>query len=255
MLGFVYLGYAVLMTALHPQMIYPFADVPFERVGYQREMLQTETGEIWLQVHDQPDAPAIVLVFMGNAGVLAWHLPLVEEHEGQGLAVVALEYRGGGGAPGSPSEVLLKQDALAAFDFVRGKWPERKIILHGYSLGSGLAMEVAAKREADGLILDAPYAWLCQVMSARSGLPACFIPTVQGWASGDLAPLVSEPVLIRHGTEDELVPFAQGEKLAALFGREVTFVTLEGAGHGTLFRWPAFTTEGNDFLDAVLATP
>jgi uncharacterized protein len=253
MLGFVYIGYAVLMTALHPQMIYPFADVRFERPGYQREVLQTETGEIWLQVHDQPEARAVALVFMGNSGVLAWHLPLLEEHEGQGLTVVALEYRGGGGAPGSPSEVLLKQDALAAFDFIRTTWPDAPILVHGYSLGTGLAMEVAAKREAVGVILDAPYAWLCQVMTARSGLPACFIPSVQGWASGNLAPLVSEPVLIRHGTEDELVPFAQGEKLAALFGREVTFVRLKGAGHGTLFRWPAFAVEGNAFLDAILS--
>jgi uncharacterized protein len=255
MLTFVYLGYGVLMTLLHPQMIYPFADVAFERPGYVREVLATESGDIWLQVRDRPDARAVVLVFMGNAGVLAWHLPLLEEHEGQGLAVVAQEYRGGGGAPGSPSETLLKQDALAAFDFVRATWPDRKIILHGYSLGTGLAMEVAAKREADGLILDAPYAWLCQVMSARSGLPACFIPTVQGWASGDLAPLVSEPVLIRHGTEDELVPFAQGEKLAALFGREVEFVTLEGASHGTLFQWPEFVSSGQAFVDQVLLAP
>jgi uncharacterized protein len=255
MLTFVYLAYGVLMTELHPQMIYPFADVPFQRQFYRRAVLETPSGEVWLQVRDVPGAKAVALVFMGNAGVLAWHLPLLEEHEAQGLAVVALEYRGGGGAPGAPSETLLKQDALAAFDFVRTTWPDRKIILHGYSLGSGLAMEVAAKREADGLILDAPFAWLCQVMSQRSGLPACFIPTVQDWASGDLAPQVSEPVLIRHGTDDELIPFAQGQKLAALFGHKVEFVVLDKAMHTTLFQWPEFVTSGQAFVDQVLAAP
>ncbi|QQA44499.1 alpha/beta hydrolase [Pelagovum pacificum] len=207
-----YLIYALLASLLVPTFIYPFDQTLFQAQGFRRvEVADTPP----LYVHDAgPDAP-VVIYFMGNIGSLQWFGPDLQMHGAAGRSIVAMTYRGGGGESGQPSESALKSDALATFDALEAVLPDHgPVILHGYSLGSGLAFHVAARREADAVLVVAPYARLCEVMAQKSWVPACRVPWVDRWQSLPDARATDEPILILHGTADELIPITQSERLA-----------------------------------------
>ena len=131
--------------------------------------------------------------------------------------------------------------------------PHGPVFFQGYSLGTGLALHVAARRDFAGLLLDAPYARLCEVMAARAWLPACLMPFVQKWNSlADVASLAM-PVLIQQGTADQVVPVAQGMKLAAAIGAgggQVWFQPLPGGLHDDLLTVPPYVARLNGFIDS-----
>ena len=109
--------------------------------GFERVSLAAGDGvEVSLQV--APGEGPVVLYFMGNAGTISLFEPGLRPLVEAGFHVVALEYRGGAGRPGVPSEVVLKEDALLAADYALGL--EKPVFVHGFSMGSGLrVLEVA----------------------------------------------------------------------------------------------------------------
>jgi fermentation-respiration switch protein FrsA (DUF1100 family) len=225
-----YLAYGAGMVALHPSFIYPFAqgEWPLPLTYEAVPLPDREPARLRVAMGDGP----AVLYFMGNAGSIGLFGTSLEQHRRTGRTVVALEYRGGGGLTGWPSEKLLKEDALAAYDWLDAQ-TDQPIVVHGYSLGSGLALHVAAERPVAGVILDAPFARLCELMARASALPACWLP-VQRWDSLALVDQVRAPVLIQHGGQDALIPPEQGERLAKALesnGQQVEFHLLPKADH------------------------
>ena len=158
-----YVAYAVAMIALHPRFIYPFQ--PDSRVlsGFSRVALP---GGI--SVQERKGAGPIILYFMGNVGSLSYFESAFQAHLAADRHVIALEYKGGSGLPGQPSEKVLKHDALVAADYALGF--DKPLIVQGFSLGTGLATYVAANRSVAGVILTAPYERLCGLMSSRAFL-------------------------------------------------------------------------------------
>jgi pimeloyl-ACP methyl ester carboxylesterase len=246
-----YVVYGVVMIALHTQMIYPFYDRPMSGQRYSAEQIDISgTDPLTLYVGTDSETGPIVLYFMGNVGAFDLFRPSLESHRGKNRTVVAMGYRGGGGLAGEPSETALKRDALLAFDHIRAQNPERTIVVHGYSLGTGLAVHVAARRDVSGVILGAPYDRMCRLMRAASALPACWLP-VQRWDTMADADSVRAPVLILHGTADMLIPFASGQRLAEAMkaaGTNVKTVPIPGAGHTNLAKPPVYRNAVNQFF-------
>lgn len=240
--GLALVAYAVALVALHPSFIYPFSSEPARIDGFEMVTIAVPGAEpLPVLVHDGADGAPVVLYFMGNAGSLAWFEPELAPHRDSGRNVVAMTYRGGGGVAGRPSEPRLKEDALAVADWAASRLGERITVLHGYSLGSGLALHVAARRPVDQVILSAPYARLCELMSRASRLPACLLPFVQRWDSLADVPRVTAPVLILHGAADEVIPYTDGLRLGRAFPRgQASVVPLEGAGHEDMVTLPAY---------------
>lgn len=250
MLAGAYLIYATVMVFAHPQIIYPFGDDPFEAPGFRQDVVTDR--DVALAIHDRSDDVA-VLFFMGNGGALAYFTYTLDAHIAAGRTVVAMEYPGGGGIPGQASEVRLKADALAAYDWLAADFAG-DIIVHGYSLGTGIAQHVAAKRDVAAIILDAPYVKMCELMARASYLPACYMPGVQRWNSAALVPQLSAPVLVQHGTADQLIPVGHGTRLVELMqdaGLDVTFHPLEGATHNNLAGFPGYRDRIDRFLAQV----
>ena len=229
-----YLLYAVVMIWAHPQFIYPFADAPFSNPQF--ESVQLAETHAHLQVHDGADDAPAVLYFMGNGGALAYFRQNLLVHTDADRTLVALEYPGGGGIPGTPSEILLKAQALEAYDYL-AEHHDGSIVVHGYSLGTGLALYVASEREVGAVILDTPYARMCDLMTAASWLPACYLPSVQRWNSLGLVNQISAPVLILHSTADRLIPIQEGMRLAQTMDQmkvDVTLAEIHDATHHDL---------------------
>lgn len=251
MLAGLYLTYGVLMIWLHPQFIYPFGPDEFDAPGWQQEVVGDR--RVALAVHDGSRDVA-VLFFMGNGGALAYFTYTLDAHVAAGRTVAAMEYPGGGGIPGKPSEARLKADALAAYDWLRARH-DGPIVVHGYSMGTGLALHVAADREVAAIVLDAPFVKMCELMTRASWLPACWIPGVQKWDSARYVPQLSAPVLVQHGTADQLIPMEVGQRLAGLMeeaGLAVTFHAVEEATHNNLAGQMGYQERIDTFLSEAL---
>ncbi len=249
MLG-LYAIYAAVSVWLHPGFIYPFDPTRFEMAGYETVIVDGDARQLTLSVSEgRPGEPA-VLFFMGNTGSLDRFPTSTTQHQAAGRMVVALQYPGGGGVSGAPSEGGLKALALDAHDWLAGK-TDRPIYLHGYSLGTGLAVHVAARRGVSGVLLDAPFARMCDVMARQSALPACFLPAVQRWDSLRDLNGITAPVQIQHGDADSLIPASDGQRLAQAMegaGIEVIFHLVPGGTHNNIFRTDGYWDRVAAFL-------
>jgi fermentation-respiration switch protein FrsA (DUF1100 family) len=233
MVGGLYLAYAIAMVALHPQAIYPFGADPFENPAFEKVIIADRAVPMAVA---RGDGPLAVLYFMGNGGSLAYFTYSLDTHVNTGRTLAAMEYRGGAGIDGRPSEAGLKADALAAYDWLADQH-DGPIVVHGFSLGTGLAVHVAARRSVAAIVLDAPYARLCSLMAKASYLPACLMPGVQKWNSAADVDQLASPVLIQHGTADQLIPIGNGEQLSDLLtaaGVDVEFFAAAGATHNNI---------------------
>jgi pimeloyl-ACP methyl ester carboxylesterase len=185
-----------------------------------------------------------VVYFGGNAEDVAAGLPdLADAFPGH--AVYALHYRGYAGSAGTPSEPALAGDALALFDLVRRRHP--RVLLVGRSLGSGLAVQVAARREVVRLVLVTPYDSIANVGQAHyPWLPVRWLARDR-YDSAALAPRVRAPVRVLTARFDQVIPRANTRALVAAFAPGQAAERVFDAGHNDISAAPGY--------DAALAAP
>ena len=177
------------------------------------------------------DAP-IYLYFHGNADGLNERATRFAYLAATGAGIIAFSYRGYGGSGGAPTEALLHSDAREIYQSLRAVYPENRIILFGESLGTGVALELATHGKPAGVILDSPY--LSVVERAHASYP--WLPVsllLQDQFRSDLfIQNVDAPILILHGTADDLIPLSDSHDLAARAKRgQVTRKIYEGQPH------------------------
>jgi uncharacterized protein len=180
------------------------------------------------------DGKPVILYFHGNGGALRYRADRYRALTQDGTGLVALSYRGYGGSSGRPSEAGLIEDARAAYAFAAERYPEGRLVLWGESLGTGVAVALAAEKKVARLVLESPY--LSTVAIAASAYP--FVPVrflVKDQFRSDLRIRnVTAPVLIVHGDRDTVVPIESGEQLYALITGPKRFLRVAGAGHEDL---------------------
>jgi fermentation-respiration switch protein FrsA (DUF1100 family) len=145
-------------------------------------------------------------------------------------------YRGYDGSTGHPTEAGLHQDALAAYGWLTQRIAPADIVIHGFSLGSGVAVRLASEKPARALILEAPYTAVVDVAAqAAPWAPVRWLMLDQ-YRSRDWIGKISLPLLVIHGDADSVVPFTQGQKLFSMAHKPKTFVRMDGSNHNTLTR-------------------
>src|ERR1700674_1532960 len=112
---------------------------------------------------------AVILYFPGNGDFLAGSASRFRAMTSDGTGLVALSYRGYAGSTGQPSERGLLLDAAAAYAFTSARYSADRIVAWGFSLGTGVAVALAAEQPVGKLILEAPYTSLADV--AASAFP------------------------------------------------------------------------------------
>ncbi|MHB8419068.1 MAG: alpha/beta hydrolase [Myxococcales bacterium] len=192
---------------------------------------------VWALWSPPPDGGAVVAFFHGNASQLADQLDELRRFSSVGLGFYAIEFPGYGPAHAQePSELAFYEAAEAGLRHLTGELgvPPSRLALLGRSLGSGVAVEMAARGWGQRLVLVASFTSIPDV--ARRSFP--FLPLRwlirDRFESAVKAPAVSVPVLALHGEADEVVPLALGARLAQAFPR-AAFVPLPRTGHDDVF--------------------
>ena len=156
--------------------------------------------------------PMVLFAHGNGESVDDWVEPL-EAYRRAGVSVLLPEYRGYGRSDGSPTEAHLVDDATRLLDLAleRPEVDRSRVVLHGRSLGSGVACGVAARRAPRVLVIQSGFASLARLMR-RWLIPRPFVrdPFDNEAVLRDL----DVPVLILHGTRDAVIPFSHGERLA-----------------------------------------
>jgi fermentation-respiration switch protein FrsA (DUF1100 family) len=212
---------AGLMFVLQRKLIYlPDRTVPSPLRAGVPEMTPVEyttadalclTG--WLAAPPGPRAPLLVY-FHGNAGSIADRGEKVRPFLDAGFGVMLAGYRGYGGNPGRPSERGLVLDGHAALDHAAaaGFAPDRTV-LYGESLGSGVAVALAAERPLGALVLEAPFTSIVDVAAAAYPWLPVRLAMIDRFDSLSRIRSVSAPKLVVHGERDRTVPVRLGRRL------------------------------------------
>lgn len=201
--------------------------------------------EIFLETRDSvrisgwyvpsPVARATVLFCHGNGGNISHRLEKIKILHDMNVNILIFDYRGYGTSEGRPSEKGLYRDGEAAYAWLVNEKnvPPREIIGYGESLGAAVVIDLAAKHELGGLIIEGGFTSVRDM--ARHYLP--FIPVFVYRSSFDSQAKIgsiTSPKLHLHSPQDEIVPFKLGKKLYELAPEPKEFVELRG-GHNDAF--------------------
>jgi fermentation-respiration switch protein FrsA (DUF1100 family) len=194
--------------------------------------LTSADGESLIAWYIPPkDSKPLVIYFHGNGGALNLRADRFRWLTTDGFGLLGLSYRGYGGSSGKPSETGFLLDASAAYDFAAARYPSGRIVLWGESIGTGVAIALAAERPIGGLILDAPFTSAADI--GASAYP--FVPVrwfiKDSFRSDERIGRVKAPLLVLHGELDRIIPIKFGERLFTLANEPKQMVRLPSGGH------------------------
>jgi uncharacterized protein len=236
-----YLGQRRLMYFPDPERVAP-ADSGLS--GVEERVLATPDGQRLIAWYGRarPGKPTL-LYFHGNGGGLAMRAERIRDFMAEGWGVYMLSWRGYSGSTGSPTEANNVADARLAYNaLAREGVAPRSIVVFGESLGTGVAVRLAAEQKVAGLILDAPYTSVLELASASYPFLPVRALLIDRYETRKYIAKVKVPLLILHGELDSVVPVAMGRELARLANEPKRLVTFPGGGH---------TVDGDEAVEAM----
>ena len=216
----------------------------------EEQVLTTVDGEkivVW-HVPAKPGRP-VILYFHGNGDYLAGFFARFRDFIADGTGVVAPAYRGYSGSTGKPSEEGLLQDAEAAWAFTSARYAADRIVVWGFSLGSGPAVALVAEHPVGRLILEAPYSSIADVAAAAFPIFPVRWLLKDPFRSDLRIARVKARLLVMHGARDPTIPIVFGERLFALANEPKQFVRFPDGGHNDLDYFGA-SAVARRFIDA-----
>jgi uncharacterized protein len=206
--------------------------IPFEsRIAESRGAAVRLHG-LWLPQAD-PNAP-VLLYLHGARYDVRGSAPRMRRMHELGFAVLGVDYRGfGRSSPGLPSEAMAAEDAQAAWDWLAQQYPDRRRFIFGHSLGGAIAVNLASEvGDEAGVIVEGSFTSIPDVVSTfRWGwLPVSPLITQRFDAASRVAQ-VGSPLLVVHGSKDNLIPHRLGQGLYERARAPKRFVLVEGGSH------------------------
>ncbi len=175
----------------------------------------------------------VTLFLHGNAGNITHRLPHIQEIVAAGSSILILDYRGYGKSGGRPSEQGLYIDSDAAYQhLLRMGYRAEQIIVHGESLGTAVAIDLASQRPCAALILEAPFTSASDV--AGTVIPVLGPLLVHSYNSVPKIARVTAPKLFIQGDRDEVIPPRLAQALYATAPAPKEFWVVEGARHNDM---------------------
>jgi hypothetical protein len=188
----------------------------------------------------QPQPKGVVLYFHGNKKNISWYAKAAPEFTSRGYEVWMIDYPGFGKSTGAFTEQQLYDWSLVFYKLAQGHYQKDSIIIYGKSMGTGIAAQLATKRDCKTLILESPYYSLPSIFN--SWLPVYPVNNMIHFKLPTWQYLqeVTNPVVIFHGTDDYTIPYRNAKQLKPFLKPADEFVTVEGGGHNDLTTFPVY---------------
>lgn len=236
-----YLGGLVALFLAQRSFIYPvpqtFRTAPAS-AGFdlaEEHLLTTADREKVIIWHVAPKpGRSVVVYFHGNGDSLSALVGLFREITADGTGLVALSYRGYAGSSGHPSEQGLLLDSEAAYGFAVARYNAERIVVWGFSLGSGVAVALAAEHPVGKLVLEAPYTSITDVAATAFPYVPVRLFVRDRFQSDRRIGRVTAPLLIMHGAKDSMISISLAKRLFALANEPKQFVSFPEGGHNDL---------------------
>jgi len=222
------------------------------------ETYQGDVEDVWLLTadgvrinafyHSNPPSKQVLLWFHGNAENIGYDLDQLRDLAKIGVNILAVDYRGYGKSEGEPDEAGVYQDADAAYDYLieQRHFRPQDIFIQGHSLGGAVAVDLASRRPCGGLIVESSFTNARAMARRMFVIPLVEYVVKSRFDSLQKIHLVHAPILIVHGTSDEVIPFAMAQQLFAAAPEPKRFYPVEGAGHNDLLE-----VGGKSYLDGL----
>lgn len=240
----VYLAFAGYAFFMSDRLIFQPPPASYTTAERDLVMIPGADGTRLAALHlKNPSARFTVLFTHGNAEDIGHSRPLLEELRAAGFSVVAYDYRGYGLSTGArPSVAGALRDADAVYRFVVDSLhvDPTTLIVHGRSVGTGPATHIASHHAVGGLILESGFVSAFRVLTRWPLLPFDRFRNLAELSR------VTAPVLVMHGTEDEVIAFWHGQRLFDAARGPKAHLWVKGAGHNDLR-----DVAGSAYLDAV----
>ena len=173
----------------------------------------------------------VIFYLHGNAGALNSWGNVAETYTNLNYDVFILDYRGFGKSEGTINgQTQIFQDIQTAYDKLKTNYSEDKIIILGFSIGTGLAAKVASTNNPRLLILQAPYYSLIDMKQHIFPIIPTFILKYK-FETNTYVKSCKMPIVIFHGNQDEVIYYGSSLKLQKEFKKQDTLITLDGQGH------------------------
>ncbi|MCU7547530.1 lysophospholipase [Chitinophagaceae bacterium LB-8] len=211
-------------------------DQPFEEIR-----IKTEDQKLLHGILFQADtSKGLIFYLHGNAGSLRSWGEVAKTYTELNYDVFILDYRGYGKSEGSiTSQKKLHQDVLIAYNEMKKRYPEGKIIVLGYSIGTGMASKLASTNYPRLLILQAPFYSLADMMKH-------YYPIIPGFIlkykleTNKYIKECKMPIVLIHGKQDEIIYYNSSVKLRELIKTTDTLITINRQGHNGMTDHPEY---------------
>lgn len=220
---------------------------------FEERWLKVGDSEVHNLYFEASNAPGTILYFHGNGGAMdGWGEVASDLADRTGWSIWMVDYPSYGKSLGTiKSEEELHQIALAAYAEVQKLSANKKIVLYGRSLGSGIATRLASIKDVAGLVLETPYYSVSDMAKIRFPFIPSFIVRYK-MPSNEWIQNVKCPKLFVHGTADDVIPYSQGQKLYAETPGPKEFLTIEGENHSNLPSHSEYWASLKSFLARIL---
>lgn len=234
------------------------SEIPEESIPtYAKEIyirtIDDETIQSFYLQHTDAVAKSLVIYFHGNAGNLYGRFDYAKKLYSMNQNVLLVSYRGYAKSTGKPNENGIYNDGESALKYAIDSlgYSLEDITIIGRSLGTTVAVNTAQKRKLKGVVLITPLTSGRDMATAMGLKLFRFIAGDSFNSLGKINNLIS-PVLIIHGTKDEIVPYYMGEKLFEKYTGEKKFIRIDNGKHNNLqdFNPKLFWGEINRFLNS-----
>jgi uncharacterized protein len=210
--------------------------------GFWNLQTQLAATDVWLDSTDHvrihgwfvacPGSRRVTLFLHGNAGNLTHRGQRFREITAAGSSVLMIDYRGYGKCTGRPSENGLYADAEAAYEYVLKNSRPQEIIVHGESLGTAVAVDLASRHQCGGVVLESAFTSASDV--AGTVLPMIGPLLIRSFDSRQKITRVRAPILFIHGSVDDIVPMRLSRALFGAAPEPKCFWAIPGAGHNDI---------------------
>lgn len=262
----IFVGLCAVLYLLQEQLIFlrpPLADGDRHQVG-----LLPDTTEIRITAYDgtrlhgwlrhtteAPRPRGLVIYFGGNAEEVS-----AQMHDAPMLApwsVAAVNYRGYGLSEGRPSEAALTADALVIYDWLakRKDIDADRIVVFGRSLGSGVAVQLAASRPVRAVMLVSPFDSLRSIARKQYFFVPVSLLLKHPFDSQAHAAGIEAPLLVLAGEHDTLIPPRYSRRLHDAWPGSKQWVLVPDADHNDIHTWPGYWPAMREFLATVAPAP